>query len=225
MSIRIAAVTIGAAPRPDLTASLRAALPGVEVIELGALDGFGPGASPPAPGQGGYPLRTRASDGRIVIADEAWLAPRVQAAVDRGESAGADLTILLCAGGFASVKAGGPLIRPFDVAVGRLDARGARRIGVLVPFEGQVAPSRAKWTDAGFDVDVVVGAPAEAGRFLAFEPVPDAIVLDYVGHSPVDLQAALAAVRVAADAGLGPPVPVVDLLAATVEAAVATMGR
>lgn len=224
VSTRIAAVTIGAAPRPDLTGSLREALPAVNVVEIGALDELPPGESPPAPGPGAYPLRTIGPGRRTIIAEEAWLAPRVQAAVTRGEALGADLTILLCAGGFASVTARGALLRPFDIAVDRLRAGGARRLGVVVPFDGQVSPSRAKWTAAGFDVDVLAGAPSDAARFAGSPGGPrDAIVLDYVGHPADDVAAAHAAV--AEGPGGAPSIPVVDLLVVTVEAAVARMGR
>lgn len=214
--IRIAAVTIGAAPRPDLTDQLRAATPHADVLEIGALDDLPPDITPPDPRADGYPLRTKGPGGRTIVADEAWLAPRVQAAVARGEASRVDLTILLCAGGFASVRANGPLIRPFEATVDRLRTIGAHRLGVIVPIPGQVLPSRAKWLEAGFDVEVLAGSPAEAGRLIDVTAPPDAIVLDYVGHGPDEVLAATEATARAR-------VPVIDLLAVAVEAAVATM--
>ncbi|MEO8469528.1 MAG: AroM family protein [Chloroflexota bacterium] len=215
-SIRIAAVTIGAAPRPDLTDQLRRAMPRADVVEIGALDDLPPDIAPPDPGADGYPLRTKGPGGRPILADEAWLAPRVQAAVGRGEADGVDLTILLCAGGFATVTSLGPLIRPFEATVDRLRTLGAHRLGVVVPIPGQVLPSRAKWLAAGFNVEVLAGSPAEVGQFLDSTPLPDAIVLDYVGHGPAEVLAA-------AEATARARVPVIDLLVVAIEAAVATM--
>ncbi len=221
---RIAAVTIGAAPRPDLTDGLRAAIDDagvgeIVVLEVGALDDLPDGVSPPPPGPGSYPLTTRRRDGRLIVAEEAWLSPRVAAAVQRAGSAGVELTLLLCAGGFASVRATAPLIRPFDVAVARLLELGARRLGVVVPIDGQVEPSRGRWTAAGFIADVMAGSPGDVGRFGGSDRTSgavDAIVLDFVGHPPP---------AVAAAAAIADGTPVVDLLAVSIEAVVATMRR
>ena len=127
---------------------------------------------------------------------------------------GVAATLLLCAGGFLTVTARGPLVRPFDVAVGRLRSLVARRVGVIVPIAAQVGPSRAKWAAAGFDPDVAVGTPRDAGRWTAAGVAIDAVVLDYVGH-PASL------VATARDAAA--PIPVIDLLDASVSAVVATM--
>ncbi len=216
----MAAVTIGAAPRPDLTDALRAAIGGVDVIEVGALDDLPLDVSPPAPAGDGYPLVTRRHDGRTLTADEAWLAPLVADAVRRAEIDGATVIVLLCAGGFASVAAAAPLVRPFDVAVARLRTLGANRLGIIVPIGAQVAPSQAKWMAEGFEPTIEVGAPRDVIRFDGHGDAGrragrvDAIVLDYVGH----------AARVVSEAEtLASPIPVIDLLAASIEAVVARM--
>lgn len=207
---RIAAVTIGQTPRQDLLEALAArAGDGPDIVEYGALDGLTaerlPSAERPA-----YPLSTRMRDGMRVTLDEAALAPLVQQAIDRAEGAGADVTLLLCAGGFLDTTARGTLVRPFDAAVERLREIGALRIVVVVPFAGQVVPSRAKWQDAGFDVAVVVADPATLD---ASEAVRDAIVLDYVGHPARDLAALRARTGV----------PVIDLGECGAEAAIAAL--
>lgn len=196
MARAVAAITIGQRPRPDLLAPLLARLPAdVKVVEAGALDGLsandlaGRLVAPEAPDlpAGRYPLTTRLRDGTAVTLDEADLAPLVQAAVTRAERAGVGVTLLLCAGGFLDVTAGGPLVRPFDAAVERLRSLGARRIAVAVPFEAQAAPAARKWASAGFEPVAIVGGPAT----LAPPSVAvDAVVLDYVGH-PSDQVAAL----------------------------------
>lgn len=192
MKRRVAAITIGQRPRPDLLAPLLARLPAdVEVIEEGALDGLAAAEiarrrAPTGGSAGRYPLTTRLRDGTAVTLDEADLAPLVQAGVTRAERAGAGVTLLLCAGGFLGVTADGQLVRPFDAAVDRLRVLGAHRIAVAVPFEAQAAPAARKWANAGFEPVPIVGEPAT----LLPPSVPvDAIVLDYVGHSAGEVAA------------------------------------
>lgn len=217
MARRIAAVTIGQSPRPDLLEPLLARLPGdVEVVEVGALDQLSlatlPGpATPLDNGSERYPLTTRLRDGTRVTLDEAQLAPLVQAAIDAAEQAGATVTLLLCAGGFLDATTRGTLVRPFEVAVEQLRTLGARRIAVVVPIQAQAGPATRKWLDAGFDPAPIVGdpgtlGPVDLGVGPAGPEVPartpvGAIVLDYVGHSA----AAVAALRSRTD------LPVVDL--------------
>jgi protein AroM len=202
---RISSVTIGQSPRPDLLEPLMARLPrDVEVIEVGALDRL---AAATLPGwsdrhdlaSGHYPLTTRLRDGTSVTLDEAELVPLVQAAISAGERAGAEVTLLLCAGGFLDTTATGPLVRPFDAAVERLRSMGARRIVVVVPIEAQARPAARKWATAGFDPVLIVGdpttlTPLDLGGPFVIADAPDghadarrtspldAIVLDYVGH-------------------------------------------
>jgi protein AroM len=192
----IGAVTIGQSPRPDLLEPLRARLAGdVEVVEAGALDGIAAGDLPTDPGA--CPLTTRLRDGRPVTLGEAFLAPHVQAAIDAAEDRGADVTLLLCAGGFANLTARGLLVRPFEAAAEALRDLGARRIGVVVPIAGQARPAEQKWRDAGFEPVVLIGPPSSADGWTAI----DAVVLDFVGHAAAIVEALRERVAV----------PVVDL--------------
>lgn len=196
-------LTIGAAPRPDLAAPVHRRLPGATIVEAGALDGLSEGTLPPDR-DGGYPLTTRLADGTRVTLDETTLAPLVTGALGRLEAAGVAATLLLCAGPFDGLRGARPVVRPFAVAVERLRASGTRRIGVLVPVEGQVAPAERKCRAAGLDPIVLVGALAEladsaaaaadlARRLAAAAGAttdgastpPDALLLDYVGHDEV----------------------------------------
>ena len=212
---RIAAVTIGQTPRPDLLEPLLARIGADDVAEFGALDELTadriPSARPTR--DGAYPLTTRLRDGTRVTIDEADLAPLVQGAIDRAEEGGAAVTLLLCAGGFLATTARGALIRPFDAAVDRLRDLGLRQIDVLVPFAGQATPAADKWRAAGFEPSVLVGAPGSIELPGGPEAAGDAIVLDYVGHSGADV----AALRARASA------PVLDLGECGAEAAVAAL--
>lgn len=161
---RIAVITIGQTPRPDLVTPLISRLPqDVEVVEVGALDPLSTQQidqlrSTRTPR---YPLTTRLRDGSLVVLEEEILSPLVQAAVSRAEEGGTQTTMLLCAGGFNSVKASGTLIRPFDAAVEAARKHGAQRVAVVVPFEGQAAPSVLKWNSVGFEALSLVAAPGK----------------------------------------------------------------
>jgi hypothetical protein len=219
MTRRIAAITIGAAPRPDLVDPLRAAVPpDVRVVEYGALDGWT--GEPPPPAPGGYPLTTMAADGHRVVADETWLAPRVAAAVARAEADGALLSVLLCAGGFDGIPSQAAVVRPFALAVELLGALGVTAPGILVPDEGQIVPSRDKWLAAGFEPMVRAGSPGElstafGGAAGQTEGWPVLVVLDYVGYPHAVVEAARRA----------SPVPIVDLGSLAPIAVAATMRR
>jgi protein AroM len=216
---RIAAVTIGEAPRPDLVGPLLARTGAdIEIVEIGALDGVEPAALParPAPGTtpdaGAYPLTTRMRDGTRVTLDEADLAPLVQAAIDRAEAAGAEVTLLLCAGGFSDVNAGNTLVRPVEAAVGQLRELGAERVIVIVPYPAQAEAARRKWEAEGFQATVLVGDPA---TIEVPERARGAIVLDYVGHATGDVRALRERTSV----------PVIDLGEAGADAAVLAVRR
>lgn len=210
----VGAVTIGQTPRPDLLEPLIERIgTAADILETGALDGLapdriGPRAQPGRVGTGAYPLTTRLRDGSPVTMDEAELAPLVQQAIDRAEDAGAEVTVLLCAGGFLEATARRALVRPFDAAVRRARELGARRVAIVVPYEGQRSAAEAKWRAAGFEVRATVAD-------LASVRVPpgddlDAIVLDYVGHAGAQVRALRARASV----------PVIDLGEAGADAAV-----
>ena len=197
----VAVLEIGQSPRPDLLQAVGAALPaGVDVLELGALDGIDDAAIP-APGpDAANPLFTRLANGRRILVDEAWVAPHLQAAARRADMAGADAVLLLCAGGFEDLVSERPLIRPARVVAAALGDAGARSTLVVVPAPGQLAASAAKWRAAGIEpvmlacalpdgVDAVVDAAASGSV--------DAVVLDYVGH-PAELVDRLVAALAAA---------------------------
>lgn len=195
----MAAVTIGQSPRPDLLEQLLARLPSdVQVIEVGALDLVAAEGldllrhGPDRPIEG-YPLTTRLRDGTLVTLDEEELAPLVQAAIDRGEEAGAVLTLLLCAGGFLGATAHGRLVRPFDAAVEQLRSMGARRLAVVVPFEGQARTAHTKFLGMGFAPITIGGDPATLDPSSI---VADAIVLDYVGHPSASVDVLRRRVRI-----------------------------
>lgn len=177
---------------------------GVAAEIRGALDLPGaldfPERDPSHPGV--FPLRTRLSDGRVVVVDEPWLAPRVQEQIRSLEASGTDVIALLCAGPFASISSRKPLLHPFRLGVSTLRAMGLKRLLTLVPIPEQAEPARRKWSEAGFQPDVVVFPDSGLADFVQSRVAhADAVVLDYVGLD----QAVIDSVRRRV------PVPVVDL--------------
>lgn len=140
----LGAVTIGQAPRTDVTADIAPLLgPNVRVIEAGALDGASD-VSPLAPQGGESALASRLADGTGVIVSEAKIMPLVQQAVDRVVAQGAFAVVLLCTATLRNPPTSAvPLIHP-DVALAEAVVRMVRDeacgdgIAVMVPDESQI---------------------------------------------------------------------------------------
>ena len=174
----LGAVTIGQAPRTDVTADIAPLLgPNVRVIEAGALDGASD-VSPLAPQGGESALASRLADGTGVIVSEAKIMPLVQQAVDRVVAQGAFAVVLLCTATLRNPPTSAvPLIHP-DVALAEAVVRMVRDgacgdgIAVMVP-EWQID-------------NCIQCCPAEP-RIAAAEAIgrtdAGAIVLDCIGYS------------------------------------------
>ena len=155
---------------------------------MGALDGLTAAELPAVAGQK-YPLATRLRNGQRVLVEEAFLAPRLQMALDHLADAEVQASILLCAGSFANLHSPRPLFKPFDTARAILHSMGIRRIGVLCPIPEQEAPISARWRAAGFTVHLHTAPPDAQDKSLQQWVAQnrgqfDCMLLDYVGHAP-----------------------------------------
>jgi protein AroM len=181
---RIGMVTIGQAPRADVVPDMAALLPGVEILEAGALDGLDRAAIATLAPQGDDEiLVTRLADASPVFVGKSRVLPRVKARIAALEAQGVALTVLLCTGEFPRLGTRRPLLEPQPVLLGLL--RGLShpgRLGVLTPSERHVPQTTARWRADGFDAAVVPLSP-------------------YDEHDPAALARAAAALR-DADAGL-----------------------
>lgn len=190
---------IGQTPRLDLIEELTARFPFLHLEIVGALDGLARG-DVPACGRQGYPIETKLRDGTRVVVDAEFVEPLLQTAVNALD-ARVLAHLVLCAGPFPRLTApaalaGSPwgssrLLRPFDVAVAHLAARGLRQLDVVVPFVAQSAPSLHKWASAGFGCrsHVLEERPRyqSVGDWLAGlvgGSRAQALVFDYVGMRP-----------------------------------------
>ena len=139
----LAAITIGQAPRVDITADILPLLPQhVTLREYGALDDFTLEEIEArfAPAEGDEVLVSRMRDGRQAQFAERFVTPLVQQKIDQAEAEGADATILFCTGVFPKFRHKKLFLEPqplFHAAVQKL--ADGDKVGVLVPMEEQIA--------------------------------------------------------------------------------------
>lgn len=192
----LGAVTIGQAPRTDVTADIAPLLgPNVEIIEAGALDGISD-VSPLIPQGGESALASRLADGTGVIVSEAKVMPLVQQAIDRVAAQGAFAVVLLCTATLRNPPTCTvPLIHP-DIALAEAvvrlvhDKAFSNGIAVMVPDESQTGDIGNHWEQLLGSRPALYAAspygPAEP-RIAAAEAIgrtdADAIVLDCIGYS------------------------------------------
>ena len=86
---KIGAITVGQAPRVDVTSDIMPLLQGCELLEKGGLDGLTRQQIEAfAPQEGDYVLVSRLVDGSSVTFAEKHVLPRLQAAIDELEAQG-----------------------------------------------------------------------------------------------------------------------------------------
>ena len=138
---RVAFVTIGQAPRPDVVPDMLAMLDvGADHAEFGALDGLtraeisAGGAQPPWP-----PLYTRLCDGSHVEVDADFVIGRLQTLLLRLDEADFDLIVLISTGVYRLFALRTPLVHGERVVDAWIDALvvGDCRIGVICPLAEQ----------------------------------------------------------------------------------------
>src|SRR2546423_5224908 len=182
---RIGMVTGGVARRGGGVPDTAVLLPGVEILEAGALGGLDREAiARLAPAGADAILVARLADASSVFVGKSHVLPRVKARIAALEDQGIALTVLLCTGAFPRMAARRPLLEPQQVLLGVL--RGLShpgRLGVLTPSERHVPQTTARWRADGFDAAVGPLSP-------------------YEEHDPAFLAPATAAFR-RAEAGLG----------------------
>ncbi len=156
---RIAGITVGQAPRTDMTADLESRLaPTLELVQYGALDDLTASEVERdlAPGPGDEVLVSRMRDGSQVTFSGTKVLPLVQARIDQAERDGARAIIVLCTGSFPEMRHEVP--QPLFHAVARTLA-GGRRVTVMVPEQTQVEQAKIWWGNHGVEVDVVSASP------------------------------------------------------------------
>lgn len=199
----IAGITVGQAPRVDMTGDLCAHLaPGLELVEYGALDHLtlADVERELAPDPGDEVLVSRMRDGSQATFSGTKVVPLVQQRIDVAEAAGASAIIVLCTGGFPPLRHTVPLVfpQPLFYSVARALA-GDSKLAVMVPDAAQVEQAYAWWGAAGIDVRVVHASPYAGidGVIQAAETLHDSgcafLCLDCMGFTMQMRDAARAA--------------------------------
>lgn len=174
-------LTIGQAPRGDLTPELERHLPaGSVLIERGALDRLARAEiAALAPVRDSHALTTRLRDATSVVIDRDLLIPYLEDAIDVLEDNGADATLLVCTGTFPPLRHRRPHLDAEHLLVHGIAglAESASEPGIIVPLAGQREVMSERWR-------------AALGRRVLADAA------DPYGHQPERLVAA-AAVRLA----------------------------
>jgi protein AroM len=188
-------LTIGQAPRPDVTPIIDAHVPAsVRRIHKGVLDGLPRGEIArrygAAPGEAA--LITRLHDGGTVELSRRRMQDGVQEALVALEDAGCDAILLLCTGTFDGLSCRRAwLIEPDHVIPPLVAGLVERRsIGVVVPIAGQIASESRKWRALTQPPLFAVASPySEAPEALVAAGADlerrgaEAIVLDCIGFT------------------------------------------
>ena len=137
---RIAIITMGQAPRPDVLPELLVLLGDVRYDEFGALDGI-PDAiiAEMAPQADELSFLTRLRDGRHVILEANFVTKRIEALLQAVDGQGYDLLVLAMTGLLARPQTRTPLVHgqyALDAWVSAL-AAGNSRIGIIYPLTSQ----------------------------------------------------------------------------------------
>lgn len=166
---RVALITIGQSPRPDIVASMFGNQPPASLIERGALDDLSHDEiGRLAPRNDEHPLVSRLRDGTEVVISKERLMPFMQTAVDQAVSAGATLAVILCTGEFAQLSIPVPAIYPDRILAHVVDAvlpEGV--VGVMLPHAGQMEMMRHKWTSSSRTFAGTVVSPYTTSELLA----------------------------------------------------------
>jgi protein AroM len=161
---RVGLVTIGQAPRTDISDDIGARLPpDVEIVEAGALDDYSSanaveselGAQPAEP-----VFITKLNDGATVLVDRDAIAAEVERIVEE-LSDDVDAVGILCTGEFPHFDASIPVLETGALLRSWADAIAPHgTLGVLMPKPEQAAQIRAEWPDDR-DIRAAAASPYE----------------------------------------------------------------
>ena len=191
--MKIGAITIGQAPRVDVTADIMDIFGGnSELFQRGGLDGLTREEIETfKPEEGDYVLVSRLTDGSSVTFAERYILGNLQKGIDALEAEGVRLIMVFCTGEFPeSLTSNVPMVFPNDLLhkiVPMLTK--TRHIIAMTPSPLQVDQNNAKWEGFVEKCTSVAASPygpwedleraAEAAKDLD----GDVIVLDCIGFT------------------------------------------
>lgn len=192
--MKIGAITIGQAPRVDVTADIMDIFENqAELLQAGGLDGLTrEEIAAFTPEEGDYVLVSRLTDGTSVTFAERYILPRLQQAIDEMEEAGCKLIMFFCTGKFPETLTSKniPLIYPCDI-LDRIVPLMTKKSNIIcmTPSPLQLAQTEGKWSQYVDKVTSIAASPYGAWEDLekAAEQVKDMdadlIVLDCIGYT------------------------------------------
>ncbi|MED5020522.1 AroM family protein [Paenibacillus chibensis] len=191
---KLGAITIGQAPRKDVTPILEDHLPPrVELVQAGVLDGLTKDYIDAhlLPDQEAYTLTSRLSDGSSVVMGRSKIQPILQKKIYDMELEGIQNILLLCTGVFPGLHAKNAyLIEPDHIIPPAVKAMvGGRRLGVIVPLAEQKTSLKPKYEPHGLYPEFAVASPyildPESFQEAASElkDKVDLILLDCMGYT------------------------------------------
>ena len=192
--MKIGAITIGQAPRVDVTADIMDIFEGqAELMQAGGLDGLTrEEIAKFKPEEGDYVLVSRLTDGTSVTFAERYILPRLQQAIDEMETAGCRLIMFFCTGKFPETLTSKniPLIYPCDI-LDRIVPLMTKKSNIIcmTPSPLQLAQTEGKWSQYVNKVTSIAASPYGEWDDLekAAEQVKsmdaDLIVLDCIGYT------------------------------------------
>ena len=193
MMPRLGIVTVGQAPRSDNTPIIAAMLgDGVEILELGALDGMSAEElkdMAPAPGESR--LATRLANGSEIVISHHKTVPLVQKRITQLNQQGADLILLLCTGHFPRFESQALVLESQRIVDHALEAvlSPERTLGIFVPLAEQTQEMAANLKHITPKVAAINASPyqdvshlKEAAKKMAAHK-PDLVVLHCMGYN------------------------------------------
>lgn len=192
--MKIGAVTIGQAPRVDVTADiLRIFDDSLELVQAGGLDGLTrEEIAEFAPGKDDYVLVSRLQDGSSVTFAERYILPRLQDAITKMEEEGCSLIMMFCTGSFPETLSTKkiPMIYPCEL-LNRLVPLMTKKSSIIcmTPSPLQTEQCENKWRNYVKEVKAIAASPY--GEWEALEQAAeevknidaDLIVLDCIGYT------------------------------------------
>lgn len=192
--MKIGAVTIGQAPRVDVTADiLRIFDDSLELVQAGGLDGLSKEEIAAfAPGKDDYVLVSRLQDGSSVTFAERYILPRLQEAISKMEEEGCSLIMMFCTGSFPETLSTReiPMIYPCEL-LNRLVPLMTKKSSIIcmTPSPLQTEQCENKWRNYVREVKAIAASPYGEWETLeqAAEQIrdmdADLIVLDCIGYT------------------------------------------
>lgn len=150
MARKLGTLTIGQAPRADITPILDAVLPAeVPRLHAGVLDGLSKAeiARDFAPRAGGALLTTKLLDGSAVVTDRDKTEAAAAGKLAALEAEGCSTILMLCTGHFATLACDrARLVEPDRILPAAVAALiGGEQLGIVVPLIEQIDSEAGKW--------------------------------------------------------------------------------